>query len=54
MSSRSVPRSVRVSIINGFEPVRDMLERAVFVTEIDVSSSDMGIHCRPDGTRVRI
>ena len=54
MSSRSVPRSVRVSIIDGFEPVRDMLERAVFVTEIDVSSSDMGIHCRPDGTRVRI
>ena len=49
MSSRSVPRSVRVSIINGFEPVR-----AFFVTEIDVSSSDMGIHCHPDGTRVRI
>ena len=36
------------------ETVRDMLGRAVFVTESDVFLDDMGVHSRADGSRVRI
>ena len=46
MSSQSAPPSTRVSNFDGFswvidEPVRDMLGRAVFVTEKDVFLGDM-------------
>ena len=48
VSSQSAPPSARVSCIDGFswvidELVRDMLSRAVFVTEHDVFLGDMGV-----------
>ena len=59
VSSQSTPPSGRVSKLMVFswvidEPVRDMLGRAVFVTENDVYLGDMGVHSRPDGSRVRM
>ena len=54
VSFESTPPSVRVSNIGGFswvidELVRDILGRAVFVTENDVFLGDMGVHSRGGG-----
>ena len=60
VSSQSTPTFVRVSNTDGFtwvidEPVRDMLGRAVFVTEKDVFLGEHGcVHSRADGSQVRI
>ena len=59
VSSQSAPPSARVFNVDGFscvidEPVRDMLGRAVFVTENDVFLGDVGVRSRADWSRVRI
>ena len=58
VSPRSTPQSVRFFNVDGFswvidEVIRDILWRAILVTEDDVFLGDMGVHFRSDASRVR-